>query len=134
MCSVHYLVHMALLRYSTNVVHMCTWYTSQTSTICKVTCIKVVPMQHFRFDTDTSIFVLILIYKFCTTNIIELTDTSLYWPILVITIHNQLGTLIIDQVVNNLGLACYCFPCVLKRFHETTNHFSYSNILIASLL
>ena len=76
---------------------------------------RAVPIQHFKFNTDTNIFVLIPINKFYSTNIIKLTDISFYLPILMINVHNQLKTLVIDQVLNNLGLACYHFPhCVLK--------------------
>ena len=38
--------------------------------------IKVVPIQHFKYDTSTDIFILIPINKIYPTDIIKLTDTS----------------------------------------------------------
>ena len=53
-------------------------------------------MQHCRLHTNTDILMLFPINKFYITDIIKLTDTSDYQPILLINIYNQLKTLMMD--------------------------------------
>ena len=53
-------------------------------------------MQRCRLHTNTDILMLIPINKFYITDIIKLTDTSDYQPILLINIYNQLKTLMMD--------------------------------------